>query len=160
MFSISFRVLPTISVAKIEELGNKVREIQYQKSDLEIYNKNLRQEIHDVGGKKRVYLNKQIIVRLDYLETQKKSIEELEVRLKKSHSDELSQQLIEVSSKLSEYRLSELKSKRDVTLLEQKEEFHQKLIRQQNERMKTLEEELAGWDLKQAQRVLFTKHFS
>jgi len=94
------------------------------------------------------------IVKLDYLETQKKALEELEDRLKKSSSDELSQQLIEVSAKLSEYRLAELKAKRDVNLLEQKEEYHQRLIRQQTERMKILEEELAAWDLKHAQRVI------
>lgn len=137
------KILPTISLAKIEELGNKIREIQYQKSDLETYNRTLREELHTVG------------VRKDYLETQKNAIEELEARLKKSHTDELSQQIIEVSTKLSDYKLAELKAKRDVNLLEQKEDYHQRLIRQQTERMKLLEEELAAWELKHAQREDF-----
>jgi len=140
---VKLKILPTISVAKIEELGNKIREIQYQKSDLENYNRTLREELHTVG------------VRKDYLETQKNAIEELEARLKKSHTDELSQQIIEVSTKLSDYKLAELKAKRDVSLLEQKEDYHQRLIRQQTERMKLLEEELAAWELKHAQREDF-----
>ncbi len=101
----------------------------------------MRQEIHDMG------------VRLDYLETQRDTIEELEIKLKKSHQDELAQQVIEVSTKLSEYKLAELKAKRDITLLSQKEEYYQRLIRQYTEGMKEMEESLSQWELKYAQRV-------
>jgi len=94
-------------------------------------------------------------IRLDYLETQKDAIEELEIKLKKSCQDELSQQLIEVSSKLSEYKLAELKAKRDITLLNQKEEYYQRLIRQYTESMKEMEEALSQWELKYAQREDF-----
>lgn len=95
------------------------------------------------------------LVRLDYLETNKKAIEDLEVKLRNNSQDELSKELIDTSKKLSEYRLAELKAKRDVNLFEQKEEYHQRLIRQQTERMKVLEEELASWEVKHAQREDF-----
>lgn len=74
------------------------------------------------------------------MKTHKDAIEELEAKLKKSNVDEMSQQLIEVSSKLSEYKLSELKAKRDITLLAQKEDYYQRLIKQYTDSMKEMEE--------------------
>jgi len=82
-------------------------------------------------------------------------IEDLEYRLKKNNTDELSQQLIEISTKLSEYKLGELQAKRDVTLLHQKEEYHQRLIKQYTDNLKDLERDLADWELKYAKREDF-----
>lgn len=91
------RIIPTLSLAKVDELGQRVREIAAMKSDLEAYNRQLRETIHEMG------------VKLDYLETNKQAIEELERKLKHTNQDELSEQLIELSKRLSEFKLGELK---------------------------------------------------
>jgi hypothetical protein len=67
------------------------------KTDLEIINKKLREE------------NYELKLQVDYYETYRKSLEELEKRLSSKNSDELSLQLIEMSSRMKEYKLSELK---------------------------------------------------
>ena len=94
---LKLKIVPTLSVAKIDEMGQKVREIAAMKTDLEAYNRRLRETIHEMG------------IKLDYLETNKQAIEELERKLKNASQDELSDQLIELSKKMSEYKLGELK---------------------------------------------------
>lgn len=102
------------------------------------------------------------LVKVDYFESYKSTLEELEERLKKSASDEFSNQLIELSSKLKEYKMSELKSKREASLATEKEEYYQRMTRQYLEQIKSLERELAEWSMKYAKRVtliLFQEEF-
>ena len=149
-------IVANVSVLRIEDITNKMREIQHQKSELENYNRKLFTSLHETGGFdnfiKFPHIN---LVRLDYLETQKDAIEDIEKRLRKSYPDDMTKQLLDVSAKLSEYRLEELKAKRELSLSQQKELYHQGIIRHQTERMKELETELADWEKKQTERVYF-----
>lgn len=67
------------------------------KTDLELINKKLREE------------NYELKLQVDYFETYRKGLEELEKRLTAKNSDELSLQLVEMSGRMKEYKLSELK---------------------------------------------------
>ena len=78
-----------------------VKELTGMKTALEIQNKKIRQQ------------NIELSIDLDYFNVYQDTLKDLEERLKKSHNDELSLQLIEMSGRLKEYKLSELKAKRE-----------------------------------------------
>ena len=137
------KIIPTITVTRIENLAHTVKEFSAMKTDLEIINKRLRDNNYEISNK------------LDALETYKSILEELEKRLKKTSSDDMSQQLIEMSERLREFKLSELKAKRESSVALEKEEYYQRIGRQNLENIKNIENELAEWNIKFAKREEF-----
>lgn len=137
------KVIPTITVSRIEGLAHTVKELSAMKTDLEIANKRLRDT------------NYELFLKADAYETEKTVLEALEKKLKHDNSDDLSQQLIEMSERMREYKLGELKAKRECAALSEKEEYYQRMARQNLENIKTLEQDLAEWDLKFAKREEF-----
>ena len=73
--TLSSKILPTISSAKIEEFIIKLREISNSKSQLEEQNQALREK------------NFNLQLRNDYVENEKVHIEELERRLRRNYTD-------------------------------------------------------------------------
>ena len=98
--TLSSKVLPTITLEKVEELALRLREVANGKSELEQANKKLRED------------NFEIQLRNDYLEMEKQSLEALELILRRSHPEEAAQSLMDLSKKLSEYKIVELRCKR------------------------------------------------
>ena len=98
--TLSSKVLPTITLEKVEELALRLREVANGKSELEQANKKLRED------------NFEIQLRNDYLEMEKQSLEALELKLRRSHPEEAAQSLMDLSKKLSEYKIVELRCKR------------------------------------------------
>ena len=137
------KIIPTITVTRIENLAHTVKEFSAMKTDLEIMNKRLRES------------NSELILKLDALETYKGVLEDLDRRLKSTYSDDMSQQLIEMSERMREYKLNELKSRREATSSLEKEEYYLRMNRQNLENIKKLEEDLSEWDLKFAKREEF-----
>lgn len=93
-------------------------------------------------------MNFNIQVRNDYIENERVHIEELERKLKRTYSDESSVTIIELTKKLSEYKMAELKAKRELGLLKEKEEYHLRVNNAHTENLKEIEEELANWEKK------------
>lgn len=137
------KVIPTITVTRIEGLAHTVKEFSAMKTDLEIINKKLRDN------------NYELSLKADSLETHKTVLEDLEKRLKNNYSDDMSQQLIEMSERMREYKLNELKSRREAAAALEKEEYYQRMGRQGMENIKQLEQDLAEWDIKFAKREEF-----
>ena len=51
-------------------------------------------------------------MRNDYIENEKVHVEELERRLRRNYTDETSVAIIDLTKKLSDYKMNELKAKR------------------------------------------------
>ncbi len=60
-------------------------------------------------------------VKNDYIEHEKGTLQELESKLRKNYPDEASQTILDLTKKLSDYKMSELKAKREGGLLKEKE---------------------------------------
>ena len=140
---LKLKIIPTITITRIENLAHTVKEFSSMKTDLEILNKRLRDS------------NSELVLKLDALETQKSVVEDLEKRLKANFSDDMSQQLIEMGERMREYKLNELKSRREAASAVEKEEYYLRMNRQNLENLKKLEEDLAEWDIKFARREEF-----
>lgn len=140
---LKLKIIPTITITRIENLAHTVKEFSSMKTDLEIMNKRLRDS------------NSELVLKLDALETQKAVVEDLEKRLKANYSDDMSQQLIEMGERMREYKLNELKSRREAASAIEKEEYYLRMNRQNLENLKKLEEDLAEWDIKFAKREEF-----
>lgn len=137
------KILPTINGNKIEEILTKIKEISSSKTELEKENKELRE------------LNFNIQVRNDYIENEKIHIEELEKKLRRTYSDEASITIIDLTKKLSEYKMAELKAKRECNLLKEKEEYYLRVNNAHTENIKDIEVELANWEKKYNEREEF-----
>lgn len=98
--SLTSRILPTVTVTKIDEFIVKLRQISNSKSQLEEQNKALREK------------NFSLQIRNDYIEIEKLHLDELERKLRRNYTDENSVAIIDLTKKLSEYKMGELKSKR------------------------------------------------
>lgn len=60
--------------------------------------------------------------------------------------------IIDLTKKLSEYKMAELKAKRELGLLKEKEEYYLRVNNANNENIKEIEEELANWEKKYNER--------
>jgi hypothetical protein len=130
------KILPTVSAQRIEEILLKIRDISTSKTELEKQNKEIRE------------LNFNLQVRNDYIENEKLHVEELEKKLRRTYTDEASLTIIDLTKKLSEYKMAELKAKRECGLLKEKEEYYLRVSNAQTDSIKDIEEELANWEKK------------
>eukprot|EP01017_Pseudomicrothorax_dubius_P040838 TRINITY_DN6464_c0_g2_i2.p1 TRINITY_DN6464_c0_g2~~TRINITY_DN6464_c0_g2_i2.p1 ORF type:complete len:635 (-),score=204.55 TRINITY_DN6464_c0_g2_i2:36-1940(-) len=137
------KIQPTLTQARFEEQAKRLREISDMKSELETRHRLLRDK------------NFELTLLVDYYENYKQTLQDLEERLKKASADDLSDQLIELSKRNSQIKLAELKAKREAAMSKEKEEFHQRVSRQQTSTVKILEEQVANWELKFAEREDF-----
>ena len=71
------KLIPTVNLAKIEELHNKMAELCQMKIDLELTNRKIREE------------NYQLTLKVDYYETRMEGVDKLSKDLEQSHTDEL-----------------------------------------------------------------------
>jgi Ca2+-binding EF-hand superfamily protein len=133
-------ILPTVTLAKLEELNLALKRIGNQKLELEITNKQLRNDAHENQ------------VRLDHYILREKNLQDLEESLKIRHPDELSHKIIELSEKLSQYKLGELKAQREVGLIREREEYYMRVNKNQTEQIISLEEQVAKGDEKMVLR--------
>jgi|JI9StandDraft_2_1071091.scaffolds.fasta_scaffold70000_2 hypothetical protein len=62
---------------------------------------------------------------------------------------------MELTNKLSEYRMGELKARREASLLKEKEDYYMRVNNTHIENAKELEAELASWETKHNQREEF-----
>ena len=137
---LSAKILPTISGAKMDEFIIKLREISNSKSQLEEQNQALRDK------------NFSLQLRNDYVENEKVHVEELERRLRRNYTDENSIAIIDLTKKLSDYKMNELKAKREVNLLKEKEDYYMRVNNSNSDSIKELEEELGKWEIKYSER--------
>ena len=136
-------MLPTLTPARVEEQASRIREIANTNFDLQVQNRQIREKSYELQ------------LKCDYHENYKHTLEDLERRLRKTNPDDISQQLIDLSTKLSEYKLTELRAKREAGLSREKEEYYQRINRQHLDHIKQIENELAVWDIKFTQREEF-----
>lgn len=136
-------ILPTLSLSRIEELNSQTKRLADAKLELEMSNKKLREENYEQN------------VRIDNYLLREKSLSELETVLREQHPDELSQRVIDITSKLSDLRLKELKAQREVYLVKEREEYYARVNRTQVDHIKKLEEEISKYDAKYNEREEF-----
>ena len=135
--------LPMVSLAKLEELNLSLKRIANQKLELEIANKKLRVDALDNQ------------VRLDNYVLREKGIQETEEILRERHPDELSRKILELSERLSGYKLAELKAQREASLIKEREEYYMRVNKTQTEQISTLEEQVAKNDAVLNEREVF-----
>lgn len=140
LFEARMSILPTVTLAKLEELNLALKRIGNQKLELEIANKQLRAESHENQ------------VKLDHYILREKNLIDLEDSLKIRHPDELSMKIIELSEKLSQYKLAELKAQREVGLIKEREEYFMRVNKSQTEQIISLEEQVSKCDEKMVLR--------
>jgi Ca2+-binding EF-hand superfamily protein/chromosome segregation ATPase len=143
LFEAKMSILPNISIAKIEELNLALKRIGNQKLELEITNKQLRNDSYETQ------------VRLDHYILREKNLLDLEQLLKNKHPDELSLKVIELSEKLSSYKLDALKAQREASLVKEREEYYMRINKTQTDQIVSLEEQVARNDEKFIQRENF-----
>lgn len=136
-------ILPTVSISRIEELNGQIKRLAEAKLELEISNKKLRETNYEYS------------VKVDNYSLRERNLQDLEVMLKEQHPDELSVRVMEMSQKLTDYRLKELKSQREVYLVKEREDYYARINRTQVDHIKKLEEELAKSDSKFNEREEF-----
>lgn len=141
--TLSSKVLPTITLEKVEELALRLREVANGKSELEQANKKLRED------------NFEIQLRNDYLQMEKQSLEALELKLRRSHPEEAAQSLMDLSKKLSEYKIVELRCKRQSALLKEKEQYYMRINHSNQEAIREMQVELSKWEVKFSDREEF-----
>ena len=124
----------------MDEFIIKLREISNSKSQLEEQNQALRDK------------NFSLQLRNDYVENEKVHVEELERRLRRNYTDENSVAIIDLTKKLSDYKMNELKAKREVNLLKEKEDYYMRVNNSNTDSIKELEEELGKWEIKYSER--------
>lgn len=78
--------------------------------------------------------------RNDYVENERIHIEELERKLRNQYTDDSSKTIIDLTKKLSDYKMSELKAKRELNLLKEKEEYYLRIHNTHNENIREIEE--------------------
>ena len=133
-------MLPTINPHKVNEVLNKIKDIANSKTQLEKQNKDLQE------------LNFNLQLRNDHLEHQKAVIEELDLKLRRTYTDEASITIMDLTHKMSDYRMSQLRAKRECSLLKEKEEYYLRVNNAHTENIKDLEAQLANFEKKQSER--------
>ena len=137
------KILPTVNPAKVNEVLLKIKEIANSKTQLEKHSRDLQE------------LNFNLQVRNDYLEHQRLATEELELKLRRTYTDEASLTIMDLTHKLGEYRMGELRAKRESGLLKEKEEYYLRVNNANSDNIKDLEAELVGWEAKYSEREEF-----
>ena len=137
------KMLPTLNPHKVNEVLLKIKDIALAKTQLEKNHRDIQE------------LNFNLQVRNDYLEHQKATTEELELKLRRTYTDEASVTIMDLTHKLSDYRMGELKAKRESALLKEKEDYYLRVNNANNDNIKDLETELANWEEKHNQREEF-----
>lgn len=130
LFEANLAINPTIPLSKIEELNLALKRISNQKVELEIANKKLRADFSECQ------------IRLDSYMLREQNLKSLEASLKGAYSDELSQKVIELSEKLSSFKLAELKAQREASMLKEREEYYMRVNKGQNSQIAALEEQV------------------
>lgn len=120
------KMLPTINPHKVNEVLSKIKDIANSKTQLEKQNKDLQE------------LNFNLQLRNDHLEHQKAVIEELDLKLRRTYTDEASITIMDLTHKMSDYRMSELRAKRECSLLKEKEEYYLRVNNANTENIKDL----------------------
>ena len=143
LFEARMSILPTVTLAKLEELNLSLKRIGNQKLELEIINKQLRNDSYENQ------------IRLDNYILREKNLLDLEETLKTRYPDELSMKIVEISEKLSTYKLESLKAQREVTLVREREEYYMRVNKAQTDQILALEELVAKNDEKFVQRETF-----
>lgn len=144
--SLQGQILPTLDPQKVQDILAKIREISKSKSQLEQQHKEIKELLFNLQ------------VRNDYLENQKLAVDELQQTLKRTYTDESSVTIMQLTNKLSEYRMGELKAKREAALLKEKEDYYLRVNNTHAENAKELEAELANWEAKHNQREEFWRN--
>ena len=106
------KLLPTVTLQRVEEQANRIKEIAELKFEVEKQNRVLREKFYELQ------------LKADYFDIYKGKLDELQQRLKSSNSDELSQQIIEVSEKYAECKIDQLKTARDLQMAREKEDYY------------------------------------
>lgn len=130
LFEANLAINPTIPLSKIEELNLALKRISNQKVELEIANKQLRADFAECQ------------IRLDSYVLREQNLRTLEASLKGAYSDELSQKVIELSEKLSTFKLAEMKALREAATLKEREEYYMRVNKGQTAQIAALEEQV------------------
>ena len=134
---------PQVTLGKLEELSLGLKRASNQKLELEIANKKLRADCSETQ------------VRLDSYIMREQTLRDLEVGLKGKYSDELSAKVIELSEKLSGFKLAELKAQREAALVKEREEYYMRVNKTQTGQIVALEELVAKNEASLAEREGF-----
>ena len=86
------------------------------------------------------------VTRLDEARAKAEHSNELLDTLQRSKQSELSDKLLELSSKVQDIRLSELRAKRTAEELREKHTYVSKLLKAQRDQVKILEEQVAEFE--------------
>lgn len=143
LFDARMSILPMINISKIEEINSNLKKMSNQKLELEVANKNLRNEM----------LENQ--VRLDNYILREQSLSELESILKDRYPDELSLKIVDLSNKITEHKLGELKAQRETSVIKEREEYYMRINKNQINQITALEEAVAGNEAKFNERENF-----
>lgn len=137
------KILPTVNPHQIDEMFNKINEIAEMKLHLEISNRKLREE------------NYEQTLKCDYYETKQEELRKLEEKLRDEYTDDIHQQLIDMSMQVQDLKLQEMQAKRMANLAKEKEEYYQRVNRQHMETIKSMELEVSNHAKKFAEREDF-----
>lgn len=123
-----------ITLEKAQEYVQTIQDFAKKKSELEDTNRKLRSDYLVVQGQ----VEEAQLVRI--------AAEEAAKTLRLSSPDEISTKLLELTEKLSEYKLNDLKSRRESAQCKESEEYMRRLRGQDEEEIHNLQVELARWE--------------
>ncbi|CAD8054955.1 unnamed protein product [Paramecium primaurelia] len=132
---LKLKILPTVTLQRVEEQAKRVKELSDMKSEVERQNRELRDRFYELQ------------LKADYFDNYKEKLDNLERTLRQNNPDELSQQIITVSQKLSDEKIELLRVRREMQVSAEKQEYYQRLNKQYTDTIKKLEYELAHADL-------------
>lgn len=123
-----------ISLEKANEFVTQIRDLGEKKSELEDETRRLRSEMIELDGK------------IEEAKIMKNAADEIYQLIKTGSSDEISDRLVDMSERMSQIRLSELKSKREMNYSKEKEEYYARLHVQDADSIRNLEQEVSRWE--------------
>lgn len=123
-----------ITLEKAQEYVQTIQDFAKKKSELEDTNRKLHSDYLTVQGQ----VEEAQFVRL--------AAEEAAKTLRLSSPDEISTKLLELTEKLSEYKLNDLKARREATQCRESEDYMRRLRAQDEEEIHNLQVELARWE--------------
>eukprot|EP00743_Colponemidia_sp_Colp-15_P008540 GILK01009293.1.p1 GENE.GILK01009293.1~~GILK01009293.1.p1 ORF type:complete len:1971 (-),score=574.63 GILK01009293.1:67-5757(-) len=134
------KVIESLPLDRAEELATTIRELGQKKTMLEESNAKLRAEKAELIGK------------FEEADSRAKSTQELLDTLRSGTADDLSDKLVELSNRISEVRLSELRALRQTAVSKEKEEYLLRINQTQTETISKLESEVAKWEMQLSQK--------
>ena len=123
-----------ITLEKAQEYVQTIQDFAKKKSELEDTNRKLRSDYLTVQGQ----VEEAQFVRI--------ASEEAAKTLRLNSPDEISTKLLELTEKLSEYKLNDLKARREATQCRESEDYMRRLRGQDEEEIHNLQVELARWE--------------